>query len=347
MGFLENLRMSQIYQFPQSMREEENLIPRRGVTFNPPQPGMGINPRIQQIAQPPVSMAHQVRGNSSIPAYAQNVNEVLDTNYIPPLNETKEGKQLDILKEQYGTKAQQADRAHQLKIAELGFKKDKQEEDSAIRKQRADVYEFKAKNPNARIVIEKGGRIKAINPITGALIADLGDSGTLSDEDKMILSQQGQQELEGLRQTGRTELQNTRGNQALEQIGARTAGEIQVNAARPTPERLPTQQRIQQYMKATQALNEHPEWRRYLSLGDNDFTIKEPTFGGDGATVDAIYKYIYGTDRNKSTSPGSVVENKTPTSTTKKVETQPINTTDDFIRDPVTKKLIPNPNKKK
>lgn len=69
---------------------------------------------------------------------------------------------------------------------------DKEKNDTAnlkIRQQRADVYDWKAKHPNMKIVFPKGGNIQAIDPVTGQTI-DLGVStGSLSDSDKYELQQ--------------------------------------------------------------------------------------------------------------------------------------------------------------
>jgi hypothetical protein len=58
-----------------------------------------------------------------------------------------------------------------------------------IKQQRADIYDWKAKHPNMKIVFPKGGNIQAIDQTTGQTI-DLGvPTGSLSDADKYDLQQ--------------------------------------------------------------------------------------------------------------------------------------------------------------
>lgn len=86
-----------------------------------------------------------------------------------------------------------------------------------ISQQRADVYEFKAKNPGIKIVAPKGGSIQAINSATGELIKDFGPSGTLSDEDRINLEQTGKETLADRNNTAR---------ETLSEINARHAQEL-------------------------------------------------------------------------------------------------------------------------
>lgn len=125
-----------------------------------------------------------------------------------------------------------------------------------IAQQRADIYGFKAQNPGMKFQISKGGNIIALDPITGQG-QDTGiSSGTLSDADKIAITntgdlaeikargevQQGLQNTRGnqalgqiaARVAGQKDIQNTRGTQALEQIGARTSGQKDIQNTRGT-----------------------------------------------------------------------------------------------------------------
>ncbi len=97
-----------------------------------------------------------------------------------------------------------------------------------IRQQRADVYEFKARNPQMKIIQPKGGFVTAVNPMTGqsTLIKDFEgnpiSSGTLTETDSLNLQQENRleqiaaggyqaRETEGVRQQGRETIAETRG----------------------------------------------------------------------------------------------------------------------------------------
>lgn len=65
------------------------------------------------------------------------------------------------------------------------------EKKTAIQQQLADIQKFKAEHPNLRIIAPKGGNIQAIDPQSGKLVRDLGSAGTLSDEQRIGLEQEG------------------------------------------------------------------------------------------------------------------------------------------------------------
>jgi hypothetical protein len=97
-----------------------------------------------------------------------------------------------------------------------------------IKAHRAAVYEFKVMHPNAKIVMPKGGNIIAIDPNTKettTLTDENGQpipSGSMTENDKLHLQHdnameeidtkiQGQKDVEGVRQTGRENIAETRG----------------------------------------------------------------------------------------------------------------------------------------
>ena len=116
-----------------------------------------------------------------------------------------------------------------------------------IKAHRAAVYEFKVMHPNAKIVMPKGGNIIAIDPNTKettTLTDESGQpipSGSMTENDKLHLQHdnamdeidaktQGQKDVEGVRQTGREAINDTRGwqiasipdpNDPTKQIGVR------------------------------------------------------------------------------------------------------------------------------
>lgn len=93
---------------------------------------------------------------------------------------------------------------------------------AGISQQRADIYAFKAKNPNLRIIIPKGGNVQTLNPQTGET-QDTGiPTGSLTEMDKITLTQENaieriretggeQRATEEVRQGGRQDIAETRG----------------------------------------------------------------------------------------------------------------------------------------
>src|SRR3990167_4924650 len=138
-------------------------------------------------------------------------------------------------------------------------------EDRAIRQQRANVYEFKAKNPNMQIKTPGDGKVYAINPQTGETI-DLGID-TLSDQEKLELqgsqrmSEIGargdvQKDIETFREKAAADRQLKSGEQRLNEISARGKETRETNISRP---QVATQQRAAQANAARQLINTRPD----------------------------------------------------------------------------------------
>lgn len=183
----------------------------------------------------------------------------------------------------------------------------KNERDAAIRQQRADIYEFKARNPNLKLVMTKGGNVQAFNPATGET-KDLGiPTGSLSDADKMSLQQENalerisatgeqQRQTEGVRQTGRETITETRGwklgvdqetgksilyNEITGETKPVSAGKNITPAPRPSSTgktELPTQTKVRQYNLARELVNTRPDLAKHIRLGPgtNEFRISQP-----------------------------------------------------------------------
>jgi hypothetical protein len=186
------------------------------------------------------------------------------------------------------------------------------ERNAAIRQQRADVYEFKARNPNMRFDFS-GPTVKIADPLSGQ-VSDTGiATGSLSDADKLMLQQEqamerigetGRQQrmTEGIRQTGREELQGMRGwtigtipdpNNPNQSIGVRIhepTGEVQPiqfggqqvgPVTRPTSgargAESPAQLKVRQFNAARQLSSTRPDLAKFIRIGSgNNFTIIQP-----------------------------------------------------------------------
>lgn len=151
-----------------------------------------------------------------------------------------------------------------------------------IRQQRADVYEFKAKNPGMKLVITKGGNVQAMDPITGEMHDTGIPSGSLTDADKAALthdytSKEITQRGEETRKT-----QDVKHEDTMEEIGARgeqartTKSTPSGTGNNPRPE-LPSQTRVRQFNKARELYNSRPDLRPFIKInGTNDFQITAP-----------------------------------------------------------------------
>lgn len=168
-----------------------------------------------------------------------------------------------------------------------------------IAQQRADVYEYKARNPNLRIDFS-GPEVIAIDPQTGqrAPITDTNGkpvlTGNMSEADKLAFQRETTMKSIGARGAESRRTQEEGHEQELEEIEAR-GSEARRTRQTPTaastasgnkPE-LPTQTRVRQFNAARELYNSRPELRPFIKLGkpgSNDFEIVPPGKGFFGAT---------------------------------------------------------------
>lgn len=153
---------------------------------------------------------------------------------------------------------------------------------ASTNQQKADLATFKAKNPNMKFIVSKGGNVQAFNPLTGEGFDTGVDSGTLSEQDKIELTGEQTRDTEKTRQTGRMDLQNTKGNQALEQIGARISGnkdvaELKFNQTRDKA-LAPSQVNSEQKNAARELVSTRPDLAQYVKIESNgNFTVDPNT----------------------------------------------------------------------
>lgn len=278
-GFLERVRMANIYRPERRYEYDEPRF--REPRFE--ESRMGRVPQIaQQVAAPTGSTPpmNVVLGDQGF----QSGTEILRQSFAKGSPEFELKKEaLDVEREK----------------ARLGFGFKERQLD--IQKQRADAYTFKAQNPNA-IIREVGGRMVAINPQNPSQTVDLGDSRFMDEADKIALEQTGRVELEGVRQTGRKEIQEMRGQQDKDEIKerARLKGEEEL---------LPTQQIKQAQHKYNILINRKPELRDFVELDASGMPIIEPPGKGffgraTGPTpeqFEEINQFIFGTTDKKPT----------------------------------------------
>jgi hypothetical protein len=182
---------------------------------------------------------------------------------------------------------------------------------------RANVYDWKAKNPMAKIIAPKGGNIKAINPITGQTIMDFGPSGTMSDKERLELEQTNRMNLQNDAQAARVDLQDDQQEATAELEGTRQRNRIALkgtpSASQTGKGESSTQKRVGEFLRAREVANTNPALAQFIELGDpgsNDFRIKEPAtkqwWGGmsHGPTPEQyqqLQQIIYGTPEIQKT----------------------------------------------
>lgn len=191
--------------------------------------------------------------------------------------------------------------------------KDKNDATNAqVRQHRADVYEFKAKNPGMKVITPKGGNIQFFNPATGETKDSGIPSGSMTELDKINLQAdiKGEQiEATGAERRKTVETQGDESRKTKETVGAGTN-----KPASGVKGEQPTQTRVRQFNSARELVNTHPEVRDFVKLGNpgsNDFIITPPSknfFGQSTGPTDEQYKMmkdaIYGTGAIDITQPG-------------------------------------------
>lgn len=180
-----------------------------------------------------------------------------------------------------------------------------------VSQHRADVYDFKAKNPGMKLAFPKGGNIQAIDPQTGEA-KDTGiPTGSMTELDKMNLTHDQRtdeihtrgdetRETEGVKHTNRVGEIFARGDEARKTKSTPGGG----TGGGSTKAELPTQTRIRQFNAARELWNSRPDLRPFIKLGrpgSNDFSVTPPSNGGffstAGPTAEqhkAINDAIYG-----------------------------------------------------
>ena len=210
----------------------------------------------------------------------------------------------------------------------------KNQADEEVRRQRANVYEFKARNPNVKFDFS-GPTVMVADPATGKVSNTGISTGNLSDTDKMLLGQEHAMErigatgeqarmTEGVRQTGREGLQETgaydvvnvpdgqgglkgvRINRVTGEVSDLNTGPVSRPLGQSTsrPEQ-PSQTKVRQYLAAKQLANSRPDLAKFIRFGQgtNEFSITPPSTGGffssAGPTPEQyaqLQQLIYGTD---------------------------------------------------
>lgn len=243
------------------LRESENLADLNRQTNV-------LKPRIEAIGSnltQPTQQPKNIVFNPGITPFQQGTLALRDKD-IETRRQLGEGK-LDVSKEGLNVKREGLDVTRN-----LGEKKI--ETNRQIEEGKLTLADWKAKHPDGKIAISKGGNIVVVNPQTGEAIDTGVSSGTLSDKDKI-------------------ELAGGEARKTKEVI----PGRAPVNATAD----LPTQQKVGSQLKAQELINTHPEWGKYIKIDPNSgLVIVTPPgngfFGASGpdkAIYDQINQALY------------------------------------------------------
>lgn len=180
--------------------------------------------------------------------------------------------------------------------------KDKNDATNAqIRQQRADIYDFKSKNPNMKIVTTKGGNVQAINPQTGETIDTGIPTGSLSELDKLNLQHENSLEDISARGDESRETARVRGEESrlTKQTSPAINPNIKPKSTTIKPDS-PAATRTRQLNTARELVNTDPSLKPFIKFDGNNFEIEAPSegfFGHKGPTDEQfkkIKKSIYG-----------------------------------------------------
>lgn len=203
-----------------------------------------------------------------------------------------------------------------------------------IARQKQSLSEWKAKNPDGKVIPLKGGNVIVVNPQTGEATDTGVPSGSLSDLERINLTGQQKMEQIGAQIQGRKELQSSGQEDALERI--KTRGEEQRTTKQTIPgkasgstsqkgekELSPTQQRANIQNRANQLVVEVPEYSNYIKVDPNTkgILIEEPYDPNKHWSwqkknkpsleeYNDIYEYVYGTPRTKTQASPATTQQK-------------------------------------
>ena len=145
-----------------------------------------------------------------------------------------------------------------------------QQQNADTNKGKLDLADWKAKNPDGKIIQVRGGNIHVIDPQSGEAIDTGIPSGTMTEQASIT----------------------AKGNEAR-QTKTTIPGRAPVNSNAD----LPTQQKVGGQLKAQELINTHPEWKNFIKIDPNSgLVIVTPPgnamFGMGGGPDKAVYDEI-------------------------------------------------------
>lgn len=231
-SFVDKLRLNSLYPTPGPQQQQPDMINR---FLSDIVPAMERRDRLSQLGD---EALYQQRRSESMIQVPGGATPPTEYQYQPTVMD--QARSVNTAKSVFGEDATNPQATQQkaqleLKEKELALKGHKIDTDAEIARQgmvnkqrMTEIADFKAKNPGVRIVAVSGGKVQAINTATGEVVKDFGDSGTMSESDKLALENThklGQITAQG-DQTVRAEGVRREGQESLEEIKARHAKEL-------------------------------------------------------------------------------------------------------------------------
>jgi hypothetical protein len=238
---------------------------------------------------------------------------------------------LKLQHEKLKTTDENTDAARKAKIAadqsktDLAWDKSAQQWDkNDIARGRLSIADFKAKHPNEQHIAVPGGNLMAFDPRTGKYSDSGIPSGLATSIQQIDERGKVQSNLENQRFGHQQTLQDTKGQQQLDAIGARIQGQQDLQANRPL---LPNQQKTDMANKANQLKNERPDLAPFIEIDSSGrVNIAQPSGNGwfEGGpslgTWSEINSILNGGSNSTNKNSGNVI--KSPT-TSQGINTSP------------------------
>lgn len=163
---------------------------------------------------------------------------------------------------------------------------DLNKEKAQIAAQRASAYVWHQTHPQSKISVDNDGYLVGTNPTTNKAehVTDADGnwilSDKLSDEQKIIMGVEGH--IKAIKETGAQQRTTEGAKQDNREINIGLTGDEKraTDAARATGKgETPVQIAKKEFTAAQKAVNEHPEWAKYIKLNPNGpgtFTVEQP-----------------------------------------------------------------------
>lgn len=279
MGFTQRLRMNNI--FPGSLNPPD----MQGMAFDP----MRMLPDLLQRQHNAEIQDFNEQHNKPIQQAQPALNHVAEQVAKPPMNVVYHPEMTPFQSASLEQDRNELASKDRLAIQKIKTSDENADLDRAIKEKRAQTYDFKANHPGQKLIAVKGGNVVAFDPITGSHTDTGVSSGTLTDKQRLEIQNSNAIGQIDERTKGNLEVQGVRGNQALEQIGARVNGTMKVNAAKPEKPESSTQQRTHIANTATELKNTRPDLANFITVNSDGTVSVTPSgnssyFGVKGPT---------------------------------------------------------------
>lgn len=295
-------RMNQLYKPETAASDQYNQL----VNQYPQQEQPGMLKKIGAIAL--ASLSDLYGNKQGQEAYAGMTGETQHNRNVVDWK-NKVGSAQNAATLERGTNTNERTMAYQTVSQELKQQADtaareNNEKKAAIAADRAEVYRLKALQPNLKVIMTKGGNVMLLDPTTGKLEDTGRPTGSMTDADKMSLTQEHAVAKMGLGDKQKDENETLANERALERdrIRAEYAKELK---GIPSPntsvgkEPSASQTKVALSEKARQIKNTNPELSSFIKIDKSGGVSIQPpatgmfSRGPTQAQFDELNKLIY------------------------------------------------------